>query len=111
MPEDYRGDDIYCDLILPGRVEVAVVKETSAVLAFHHTRPRWPIHIVVTSKAHIPSLLDLDARSASDMLEVVREVSAAVVAETGACRIVTNLGAYQDSKHLHFHVCSGSPHG
>jgi histidine triad (HIT) family protein len=30
-----------------------------------------------------------------------------VVAEHGACRVLTNLGRYQESKHLHFHVNSG----
>ena len=28
-----------------------------------------------------------------------------------ACRILTNLGEYQDSKHLHFHIASGDPYG
>ncbi|MEO8574469.1 MAG: HIT family hydrolase, partial [Pyrinomonadaceae bacterium] len=27
--------------------------------------------------------------------------------EKGAARVMTNLGEYQDSKHLHFHVNSG----
>ena len=35
--------------------------------------------------------------------------AAAVTAEHGACRVLTNLGRYQDSKHLHFHVNSGTP--
>ena len=30
-----------------------------------------------------------------------------VLAEQGACRVLTNLGRYQDSKHLHWHVCAG----
>jgi histidine triad (HIT) family protein len=29
------------------------------------------------------------------------------VGEKGAVRVLTNLGRYQDSKHLHFHVYSG----
>jgi hypothetical protein len=36
-------------------------------------------------------------------------VAAQVVREHGACRVLTNLGAYQDSKHLHFHVSAGEP--
>jgi len=30
-----------------------------------------------------------------------------VLDEHGACRVLTNLGKYQDSKHLHWHVSSG----
>ena len=41
------------------------------------------------------------------LLDVVREVAAQVVSETGACRIQTNLGRYQDTQHLHWHVFSG----
>ena len=33
--------------------------ETGEVLAFHHTRPFWPVHIVVIPKTHVPSLIDL----------------------------------------------------
>ena len=40
---------------------------------------------------------------------VVREVAATVEAEHGKARVLTNLGDYQDSKHLHFHVNSGEP--
>ena len=34
---------------------------------------------------------------------------AQVVAEHGGARVLTNLGCYQDSKHLHFHINFGAP--
>lgn len=104
--------DFYCDEALSGRTPVEVVMETDDVLAFHHTRPYWPVHIVVVPKAHVPSLTDLgghDVGIAYRLLDVVREVAAQVEERHGACRVVTNLGKYQDSKHLHFHVGHGSP--
>jgi histidine triad (HIT) family protein len=107
--EPYDGEDIYCDLIIPGKLPVTVVAETEAVLAFHHTRPHWPVHLVVVPKAHIPSLLEADPTTTSRLLDIVKDVAAAIVADTGSCRVMTNLGSYQDSKHLHFHVCSGAP--
>jgi histidine triad (HIT) family protein len=105
-------DDFYCDEALSGRTPVTVVMETDAVLAFHHTRPFWPVHIVVIPKKHVPSLIDLgdaDERLLHDVLAVVRKVADQVMREHGACRVLTNLGRYQDSKHLHFHVNSGEP--
>ena len=105
-------DDFYCDEALSGKTPVSVVRETDTVLAFHHTRPSWPVHIVVVPKQHVPSLLDLGAGGDAlllDVLSVVKEVAAEVNDEHGACRVLTNLGRYQDSKHLHFHVCSGEP--
>ena len=42
-----------------GRTHVEVVMENDDVLAFHHTRPHWAVHIVVVPKVHIPSLTNL----------------------------------------------------
>ena len=52
------SDDFYCDSVFSGNVPVVVVEETANVLAFHHTRPFWRVHIVVVPKAHVPSLLE-----------------------------------------------------
>jgi histidine triad (HIT) family protein len=104
--------DFYCDEVLSGKTAVQVVHETDNVMAYHHTRPFWPTHIVVIPKRHVSSLLTLEASDESLLLEliaVVREVAAEVVNEHGACRVLTNLGQYQDSKHLHWHVCAGEP--
>lgn len=103
-------DDFYCDEVLSGRTPVRVVHETEHTLAYHHTRPHWPVHIVVIPKVHVPSLTDLGEAGAQllpELLEAVRTVAAQVEQEHGAARVLTNLGAYQDSKHLHFHVNSG----
>ena len=105
-------DDFYCDEVLSGRTAVEVVRETDRVLAYHHTRPFWPVHVVVIPKQHVPSLVDLgtaDEGLLGELLEVVREVAAEVVEAHGAARVLTNLGRYQDSQHLHFHVNSGEP--
>jgi histidine triad (HIT) family protein len=106
--------DFYCDEALSGRTPVDVVLETDEVLAFHHTRPFWPVHIVVVPKRHIPSLIDLGdggETALHQVLAVVRQIAAQVTADHGACRVLTNLGEYQDSKHLHFHVNSGDSAG
>jgi histidine triad (HIT) family protein len=101
-------EDFYCDEVLSGRTPVRTVRETDNVLAYHHTRPFWPRHIVVIPKRHISSLLTIDDDSLLlELLSVVREVAEGVLAEHGACRVLTNLGEYQDSKHLHWHVSSG----
>ena len=102
--------DFYCDEALSGNTQIEKVVETEHVLAFHHTKPFWPIHIVVIPKVHIPSLTNLNGHPIElvhEVLDVVREVAHQVERDTGACRVLTNLGNYQDSKHLHFHVASG----
>ena len=105
-------EDFYCDEALSGRTPVDVVLDTTDVLAFRHTRPFWPVHIVVVPKRHVPSLIDLggaDDTLLHAVLDVVRRVAEQDTREHGACRVLTNLGRYQDSKHLHFHVNSGEP--
>ena len=103
-------EDFYCDEVLSGHTAVKVVRETDNVLAYYHTRPFWPVHIVVIPKRHISSLLTLAETNDAlllELLRVVREVAQEVLAEHGACRVLTNLGNYQDSKHLHWHVSFG----
>ncbi|MBX7054883.1 MAG: HIT domain-containing protein [Pyrinomonadaceae bacterium] len=103
-------EDFYCDNVLSGRIEVERIHETANVLAFRHTRPFWEIHIVVIPKRHISSFLTLESSDDSLVLELltaVRKVAGDVVDDCGAARILTNLGEYQESKHLHFHVYSG----
>lgn len=107
-----QTDDFYCDEVLSGRTPVRVVRETEQVLAYHHTRPFWPVHIVVIPKRHIASLLSLDpddAQLGRELLTETQAVAAIVLAQHGACRVLTNLGAYQDSKHFHVHVSAGEP--
>jgi len=106
------AEDFYCDEVLSGRTSVEVVHETDTVMAYHHTRPFWPVHVVVIPKRHISSLLTLgeaDQPLLLELIAVVRIVANQVVNEHGACRVLTNLGRYQDSKHLHWHVSSGEP--
>jgi histidine triad (HIT) family protein len=101
--------DFYCEQVLSGATPVDVVLETDNVLAFKHTRPFWEVHIVVIPKHHVASLLELDDPVLLDeIFSVIRKVAARVVEEHGAARVLTNLGRYQESKHLHFHVNSGS---
>jgi histidine triad (HIT) family protein len=109
---DYSGNDFYCDVALKGRVELRKVYESARVLAYHHTRPFWPVHIVVVPKKHIASFTTLAAEDTPillELIEVLKSIAASVDQEHGAARILTNLGKYQDSKHLHFHVSSGDP--
>jgi len=109
---DYRGNDFYCDIALKGLVELRKEYESDAVLAFHHTRPFWPVHIVVIPKKHIASFTELTEKERpilDEIMEVTKKLAKKLEAEHGAARVLTNLGQYQDSKHFHFHVSSGKP--
>ena len=100
-------EDFYCDEVFSGKTPVEKVLETDNVLAFRHTRPFWETHIVVVPKQHVDSLLTVENELLIELMNVAKQVATKVLADKGAVRVLTNLGEYQDSKHLHFHVYSG----
>lgn len=106
----YRGTDYYCDVAIPDPGALEVVHEDELVLAYLHTRPFWQVHVVVVPKRHIASLTAAGPEDEADLralLQVVTDLARRVEHEHGAAAVLTNLGDYQDSKHLHIHVHSG----
>jgi histidine triad (HIT) family protein len=109
--EGYTGDDFYCDVAFPNLDRLDVVHRGEHVVAFRHTRPHWEQHVVVVPFKHIRSLTTLepgDEPIVSELLQVVARVAADLEREHGGARVVTNVGRYQDSLHLHVHVGAGS---
>jgi histidine triad (HIT) family protein len=100
-------NDFYCEKVFSGKIPVEKVLETDNVLAYHHTQPFWKTHIVVVPKAHVDSLLTVDDDLLIELVDVAKKVATRVLEEKGAARVLTNLGEYQDSKHMHFHVYAG----
>ena len=101
------AQDFYCDEILTGRVPIEVVIETENILAYHHTKPQWPVHIVIIPKQHVDSLLALSHENAgllSEMVFVLQKVVEKVLEGHGGCRLTTNFGDCQTTKHLHWHI-------
>lgn len=108
--DQYQGEDFYCDLAIPNASELQVEHADEWVLAFHHTKPFWSDHIVVVPKKHIVSLTTVTAEDEEwlrRLFIVVQTVARKLERRDGAASVVTNLGWYQDSKHLHFHIHSG----
>lgn len=102
--------DFYCEKILTGAIEVPVCYENDQVFAFHHTNPIWEHHIVLLPKKHVESLIALEEADNELLLELMRAAKAIagdLMARCGAARVYTNLGDYQSSKHLHWHIGSG----
>jgi histidine triad (HIT) family protein len=102
--------DFYCNKILNGQLDIDVYFENEQVLAFHHSNPIWEHHIVLLPKRHIESLITLTETDDNLLLELMRTartIAGDFMTRFGACRVYTNLGAYQSSKHLHWHIGCG----
>jgi histidine triad (HIT) family protein len=67
-------------------------------------------NVPLAPKKHIESLLTLEESDNELLLELMRTaniIAGEFMAQFGAARVYTNLGAYQSSKHLHWHIGSG----
>ena len=102
--------DFYCEKILKGLLDVPVCFESEHVFAFHHTNPIWENHVVLLPRRHVESLIDLGEEDNELLLELMRAakmIARDFMERFGAARVYTNLGEYQSSKHLHWHIGCG----
>ncbi len=101
--------DYYCDEIISKRTNVDIVYETDEILAFHHTKPYFELHIVIIPKKHIDSLstFDNDPALSNEFLKAISYVTKLVEKKFGGCRVSSNVGDYQTTKHLHWYVHYG----
>ena len=103
-------NDIYCQQIIPRNIDIEVVTETSNLLAFHHTSPYRERHIVLVPKKHIESLSQISRQEAPlkiEIMDTLALISEMVEKEFGECRVSSNVGNKQSSKHLHWYIHAG----
>jgi histidine triad (HIT) family protein len=87
------------------------LRETGTLLAFHHPRPSYPVHILLVPKRAVATLADLtpaDAGFLTDLFQTVASLVHEFGLEEDGYRLITNGGAYQDVPQLHFHLISGT---
>lgn len=105
------GDfDFYCEEALSGKTKVNKVYESDKVLAFYHTKPVYEEHIVVIPKKHIHDIASFDEADFPILYEIIKvcaEIVKGYKYEDLGGRVLTNLGKFQDTPHLHFHVVAG----
>jgi histidine triad (HIT) family protein len=105
------GDfDFYCEEALTGKTPIKKLYESDKVLAFYHTKPSFETHIMIIPKKHIHNLIQTKASDNGLLLEifdVARNLASKLDIENKGARLVTNMGKFQDTPHLHFHLVSG----
>lgn len=106
-----NASDFYCEQVLSKKTKVKIEYESETVLAFHHTKPSYKTHIVIIPKERIASLVDISDRHQPliwEMITVAKELAQKLDLKQDGARLITNLGKFQDSPHLHFHLISGT---
>lgn len=108
-PSDY---DFYCDIALKPGAAIEKVFENERILAYYHTKPFWEKHIVVIPKQHVWDLREVeDSGLLAELLTVSRDILLTIPQselDIKGAQLLTNLGKFQDTPHLHFHIAIGA---
>lgn len=76
----------------PGpRAPEEVLRETEHLRAYRPARPLAPEHVIVEPKQAIPSLLEADSSTLSELLKVVTEIAREIQQRKGRCRVWTDV--------------------
>ncbi len=99
--------DWYCEDVLSGNTEVAILWEDGRVLAFHHPPAQAEIHVVVIPKRHVSSLLDpraLDGALLTSMVQAIQEVAWELGLDKTGFYVRANAAAPGVTPHMHWHM-------
>ncbi len=104
-------DCIFCKIVR-GEIPCRRVYEDDLVLAFDDIHPLAPVHVLVIPKLHIPTLLDVFAENADQMMAMfygAQEVARRRGIDQRGFRTVLNCNPEggQVIYHLHLHVLGG----
>ncbi|MFM2339547.1 MAG: hypothetical protein RLZZ360_183 [Candidatus Parcubacteria bacterium] len=107
-PDDF---DFYCDVALKQDADIEKVFESDRILAYYHTKPFWEKHIVIIPKEHIWDIRHVtDTSLYEEILTVARDIIRTIPEEelqNKGVQLLTNIGKWQDTPHLHFHIAIG----
>ncbi len=107
------ADCIFCKII-NRELDADIVYEDEDVVAFKDINPAAPVHILITPRKHIPTIMDMeksDEALIGRLHSAANEIARAFKLEKKGYRIVINCGsdAGQIVFHLHLHLLGGRP--
>jgi histidine triad (HIT) family protein len=104
-------DCIFCK-IAKKEIPARIVYEDNDLVAIYDIEPKAKVHILIITKKHIPSILELtkeDKELVGQIVLAAKEIAKKTgIAETGF-RVLANYGkdAGQTVNHIHFHLLGG----
>jgi len=104
-------DCIFCKIINK-EVPADFVYEDRELVVFKDIKPKAPVHFLVVTKKHIPSVNEIgaeDEESIARIFRIVREVAEKKGIKESGYRIIINVGqgGGQEVPHLHVHLLGG----
>lgn len=83
------------------------IRETTALIAFHHPKPAYRVHILIVPKRIIPGLEALDEFGGGllpEIFQMAGHLIQELELEGAGAQLIVNGGKYQDVPQLHFHL-------
>jgi histidine triad (HIT) family protein len=104
-------DCLFCRIV-SGEIPATRVHQDDLIVAIRDLHPVAPVHLLLISRAHIGSALDLtdaDASTAGRLLAAAAALARSEGIADGGYRLVVNAGADggQTVGHLHVHLLGG----
>ncbi len=103
------SDCVFCQMIR-AQIPTSRIYEDDQVLVFKDIHPKAPVHLLIISKEHIPSLVEVrDDQQAllGHMLGLMPTLAAAQGLKGFKTQINTGPEGGQEIDHLHFHLLGG----
>ncbi|MEO0143835.1 MAG: HIT domain-containing protein [candidate division WOR-3 bacterium] len=98
---------VFCKII-NNEIKAEKVYEDEDIVAVKDINPQAPYHILIITKKHIPTILDLeDEKIMVSIFNGIKQVSK--ILNLNSFRVVNNCGpdAFQTIYHLHIHILGG----
>jgi len=104
-------DCIFCEIVA-GKVPSEIIYQDEKVIAIRDINPQAPIHLLIISKRHIPSLTHLSEAEAplmGHMVNIANQLAKREGIFDRGYRLVVNCGKEggQLVPHLHMHLLGG----
>lgn len=102
---------IFCKIIKK-EVPAEIVYEDKKVIAFKDIEPKFPIHLLIVPKKHIPSVNHLESQDKTligELFLVAQKIAKSQNVSKTGYRLSFNVGkdAGQTIYHLHLHLMGG----
>jgi histidine triad (HIT) family protein len=110
-PEKSEKDCIFCKIV-SGKIPTAILYQDEDVVVFPDIKPVTPVHLLIVTRKHIPSLAettDDDTALVGKMVKVANRLAREQGISEGGYRLTINSGkeSGQLVPHLHMHLMGG----
>jgi len=104
-------DCIFCKIVdkeLPSRI----IYEDNKFIAFKDVNPKAPVHLLIITKKHIPSVNHIESQDADlvgELILIAQKIAKKEGVSESGYRLIFNIGknAGQTVDHLHLHLLGG----